>query len=732
MKKPLLRHLCFLAGTFALLGQATPAAAQTSFTWNATAGNWSDGTKWSTGTAPTADGLSTVTIDGGTTAFTTTADTTWSAAGSIAGLIFAPTSVTSGSAFTTGLASTGSNPLTIGAGGITLNANTAVGAVAQTLNITAPLVLGSSQTWTVNGGTTLQLNSSAFSDSSSSVVLTKTGTGTLTLKNTASTLNGTVDLNQGTISLSTSTILGQLGTAGIKWENNGNTTLSVLAFAAGGQLANGNFSNNIAFNDLGNSNSFTLQSGSAGVGSTLTFSGTWSGALAHQLIFLTSGVTVNNFTTGLTQITGNNSGLTSTSNIWFRDGVYVLANANALGANNSLSYLVGNGSGTSPTLAGLLATSGSNVTGALATNFSNGGMPMLAEFGLSGTGAVTFSGTLALVASSSGITPTTFLTAGPSGTATFSSNIADNGSSTDAPIVIRGGGEVVLSNAAGTAYHGGTTVGGGTTLAVQNTSGSGTGSGAVVVGYGAAAPTATTTASSASVTVSSTAGLAVGQSITGTGITAGTVITSINAGTSTITISQIATASGTGVALAAAADTGILGGSGIVRPSGTNAITVASGSSVYPGAGGAVPTTLSLDGGLTTAPLLTMQSGAAFTFNLGASNASDLVKFLNFATGDLVLNSNALNFTGAQAGTFTLMQFYADGGTTLAADGISSGLVLGTGLSGFNATLNYDATDISLVLTAAPEPPAGALALLALALLAGVRARALRRREALA
>ncbi len=104
-----------------------------------------------------------------------------------------------------------------------------------------------------------------------------------------------------------------------------------------------------------------------------------------------------------------------------------------------------------------------------------------------------------------------------------------------------------------------------------------------------------------------------------------------------------------------------------------------------------------LDGGGTSAPLLTMNSGAKFSFDLGTASTSDRLNVWNYSTGDLVLSANAVNLTldaSIQSGsyTFTLFNFYTNNGSTLSADTFS-GLALGTLSSNISsATFDYSST----------------------------------------
>ncbi len=163
--------------------------------------------------------------------------------------------------------------------------------------------------------------------------------------------------------------------------------------------------------------------------------------------------------------------------------------------------------------------------------------------------------------------------------------------------------------------------------------------------------------------------------------------------------------SGTGTGPVAVTLAGTLGGTGSIRPSGVNGVVVAG--SLAPGAP-AVNSgrgTLLIDGAATTGPLLTLSDGAALNFDLAAGDAGDRLRIDNYeGASDFVVSGNVtLNFTGAAPGTYTLVRFFSDNGATPAASGVTGGLLLGQGLDGYTATLNYNTSDITLtVATAAP------------------------------
>lgn len=171
--------------------------------------------------------------------------------------------------------------------------------------------------------------------------------------------------------------------------------------------------------------------------------------------------------------------------------------------------------------------------------------------------------------------------------------------------------------------------------------------------------------------------------------------------------------SGTGTGQVTVSSGGTFGGTGIVAPTGTSYISVASGGIVAPGGVTGAIGTLTLDGAGTTGNLLNMISGAKFSFDLGASNTSDSIVFLNFASNDLTTSNTAFTFNTAQAGRFLLFQFYADGGSTLVSSGLSASsfnLAGSTGLTGFTTSLDFStAGDIYLNVAAVPEPATWAL-----------------------
>lgn len=210
--------------------------------------------------------------------------------------------------------------------------------------------------------------------------------------------------------------------------------------------------------------------------------------------------------------------------------------------------------------------------------------------------------------------------------------------------------------------------------------------------------------------------------------------TTVNAGTLLVNNTQTAGTSGTGTGSVSVA-AGTLGGTGIVRPGTGNSISVASGAFLAPGDSTAVSPigTLVLDGGGTTASLLSMSAGAKFSFDLGTGSSSDRLSFWNYTTGDFAINANAVNLSldaSVTSGTytFTLFTFYTNNGTTLSADTFSN-LALGTMSSNIqSAVFDYGtAGQIKLSVTAVPEPGSVALVAGGLAMMVTMLRR--RRRE---
>ncbi len=224
------------------------------------------------------------------------------------------------------------------------------------------------------------------------------------------------------------------------------------------------------------------------------------------------------------------------------------------------------------------------------------------------------------------------------------------------------------------------------------------------------------------------------QDTTFSGLISGTTITLNKVGTGTLQLSGTQTVttvnvnggsllintdlvegySATGVGNVNVNNTGSFGGIGVVRPGGANKITVANGAYITPGdrtVGGDFGT-LVLDGGGTTAALLTMQTGSKFSFRIGEDFASDKIDLWNYAgSSDFVRNSTVIEITmvgNVAEGSYNLFNFYGDNGENFANRGFTSGLsvVFLNGLGGEigEGYLTYDYGQINLEVTFVPEP----------------------------
>ena len=187
-----------------------------------------------------------------------------------------------------------------------------------------------------------------------------------------------------------------------------------------------------------------------------------------------------------------------------------------------------------------------------------------------------------------------------------------------------------------------------------------------------------------------------------------------------------------------------IGGSGRIKgqtsQNNSNLLLATNGATVAPGSAAGVVGTFTLDGAgvdTTGSKILRMGTGSKFAFDLaGDGTSSDQINFWNFVTGDMLLNSNAINLTlsGSQvAGTYTvsLFKFYSDAGTTPTSSFITSGLttngIIGAGIT--NISLNYNSGGSSIDLTYEVVPEPSTLALLGLTGIAAIAYRIRRNRR---
>jgi autotransporter-associated beta strand protein len=168
-----------------------------------------------------------------------------------------------------------------------------------------------------------------------------------------------------------------------------------------------------------------------------------------------------------------------------------------------------------------------------------------------------------------------------------------------------------------------------------------------------------------------------------------------------------------------------LGGGGTIAPGGSGAVVIAATGTLAPGN----PLTNSGIGTLTinslntsAASVLSLASGARFSFQLDAGLASDKIALINGVAGDISFLGNAIDFTDLTAGalasgSYTL--FTADlagayaGLTTDASGFITAGLTIGAGLGAYSGS-SLQLVGNNIVLQIVPEPGA------AVSLLGGV------------
>ena len=267
--------------------------------------------------------------------------------------------------------------------------------------------------------------------------------------------------------------------------------------------------------------------------------------------------------------------------------------------------------------------------------------------------------------------------------------------------------------------------------------------GGILIASGSAVATqtknGTTNLANSNITGIDTTGLVVGQPVTGTGMLANTLITAINAGANTITVSTRPSQAGTfGLTFGAGSATGtgpvqvnsgaVFGGMGTI----TGATAVAAGGTLAPGSS---PGVLNLAGGLTMADgaTLAIELGGTVLGQYDQANVTGAVSLGAGATGTVL--------TLALSGTYTLAAFDQfvivknDGadavtgllsyGGTLLNEGDRFATTMGAKKVSisylYNAELGVFGTGNDVLLQIIPEP--GTAAALAVGLLAMLRRR---------
>lgn len=189
--------------------------------------------------------------------------------------------------------------------------------------------------------------------------------------------------------------------------------------------------------------------------------------------------------------------------------------------------------------------------------------------------------------------------------------------------------------------------------------------------------------------------------------------TSIEAGT--LVISNTSN-SGLGTGDVEIGNGGTLAGSGIVRLSGSAAVTVRSGGVLAPGGDGNGELNQLKINGLDTTGGVSLESGSAFTFNVETTGDSDQIWFGHYTLGDLSLAAEgiAVNVNGTLSENiiYTLFTFNSGDASSVGniTSGLTGGLVAGSGFEGYTAIFHYDDVEfgglgtISLTVQAIPEP----------------------------
>jgi len=634
--------------------------------------------------------------------------------------------------------------------------------------ISANLVLGSAQIWQVGAGGSLNLTGVVSGNIGNTAALTFGATGysgTIIISG-ANTYQGINTITGGTVELSGSSAT--LGSTGNQLTGSATGTLNLN----GQSLTVGSLLGSEAITNTG------------GAASTLTLNGSsafvYSGAIgdgggSSTLALVDNDTNTEQFSGTQTYSGGTtiNAGTLRVNSSGFGTGTITLNNsagfqtatsasgtiANAIAVNGTNSYIAGvyttftgafSGSGTLKVSNNDGTTFQNNLTGFsgdidVEYNSTSTAKYVALTTGVTGTGntawtlgTTTLGGANVLEWNSASATPVTValgsLTGNANGkltetansttaiyqvgalnqTTTFNGEITDGGGGRVAGLQMVGTGELTLAGVG--AYSGGTTVTSGTLNAV---------------GAAASTQAATITSGSTTVTMASTAGLAIGQSVSGAGIPSGDYIAAI---TSTgITLNAAATATGTSITFAAGNPLGtgaiavnggtLLIGSSYALSGAIGAISVTSGSLASSVAAENVANKISVSGGAvdlsSAASILTLSSGSAATDSLTMTSGS-----LNFYIGSSTANSSQI--LGSAGSVFTL-----SGGTIdLNPNGINYGAIYAL-LSGFTSgtesgltIAGYDTADYTAVLTdnagtldlsfdasAVPEPPIWALLL---------------------
>ena len=590
----------------------------------------------------------------------------------------------------------------------------------------------------VKSGNATVISANLSGDATTDII--KTGVGTLTLSGT-NTYGGVLNINSASTVVANSA---QALSAGKNITSGSNGATLRFDVSPGSTL--GNFTNtggNIIFNISGNATGLATFGTWSHNNNANTLNATYSGGLSFANIDIPGGS--RNYTKtgdGFVEIRGAITGQGANTN---RPYTFTLSDgALALGANDSLGVVTSSAANVTLILnGGTLASnsasardySASVITG-LGGNVTFGFTAATAVGKFANASAFTGAQTLGAVSINGNATRTVTInqnttyksftsTAGTGGT------IVKNGNAT---LTFSGPGFVTTG--AAIEVNVGTLLvnGGGNSGAVLASSGNNTGF---------------------FVPLSSTAGIVVGQPVTGTGVPAGTVVAQVyptgiklsgttapanGAIVSGTSLTFASSAGGTGTLGVNVNNGGVFGGTGLIAPSGSRGISVANGGIFAPGASIG---NFTVNLGSTTG-IVNMQSGAQFQFELGDSGTSmsfvgpsDVLLLTLASAGDVAYNNTVIDFknTGTYTGEIGWYKLFdtdfdATTWTGLTFDSISgkvSGGIYATnlanGLPTFYVGTVENGGDIGDIYLAIPEPSTWALMALSLTTLLVLRRR---------
>jgi autotransporter-associated beta strand protein len=353
-------------------------------------------------------------------------------------------------------------------------------------------------------------------------LVTKSGTGTLLLSGN-NTFTGNVDILQGTLQVSGGNGIGD--NALVNLDDNRNTTFQLLANETigrlqGGRRADGEDNGLVA---LG-ANTLTLNQSAS-----TTYLGVITGTAASSIV-------MNAGNTGNLNMSANSSGFTGT--VVVKGGLFQLSgsgqnSASSFTVNGLGALLIDNNGGTRSGTR--IADTASITLKSASGTFSGQTIPRGLAIRINAN--ATTSETIGNLNFNSGAN---YLTGEASGTTGIAAIIAGNFVRSNNATVIARGRNLGSTTLDRNQFRIGTAVNETAFMA----------SAANLVGIGGySTPTVTTTSGNPVITFTTgtTAGLVVGQAITGTGIAAGAIISSIDS-SNQITLSANSTASGTGIA----------------------------------------------------------------------------------------------------------------------------------------------------------------------------------------